>query len=279
MKTPILKPGFEFIFALSLMAILGLPPMLMAQNTKDVEIKIVNGDTTVNGKHIKDLTPDERKMAMRDIKHISADDAGANSKNHIMLFTHRDTTGRKMMTENIFIKRDSMGNPMPVRQGGRRPRHFTIKRDNDDRMIQMEGNRNDAMLGTEEMHAEAKNSQSFHYINIDNNGISTHLSFHVSEVTNEDLKRMPHIEGARLTISDLNIVPEFAAGKILLMFALPSKGIAEVKLVDGSGTTLWTEKASGGKFSKSFVMGLNGIYYLEVKQGNGIAVKRILKDE
>jgi hypothetical protein len=218
-------------------------------------------------------------MAMRDIKHISADEAGPDGATKKMMFMRRDTAGHKMMTENFVIKRDSMGNPMPMSQGGRRPRHVTIRRDNDDRMIQMEGNRNDAILGTEEMHTEAKNSQSFHYINVDNNGISTHLSFHVSEVTNEDLKRMPHIEGARLTISDLNIVPEFAAGKILLMFALPEKGVAEVKLVDGSGTTLWTEKASGGKFSKSFVMGLNGIYYLEVKQGNGIAVKRILKDE
>ena len=129
------------------------------------------------------------------------------------------------------------------------------------------------------MMTEMRNSQSFHYINTDNTGISTHLSFHVSEVSNEDLKRMPHIEGARLTLADLNIVPEFAAGKILLMFTLLSKGVAEVKLVNSAGDILWSEKSGGGSFSKAFVMGLNGVYYLEVKQGAGIALKKILKDE
>ena len=37
MKKLSFKPCFEFIFALSLIAILGLPPVLMAQNQKDME--------------------------------------------------------------------------------------------------------------------------------------------------------------------------------------------------------------------------------------------------
>ncbi len=73
MKKFFLKPGFEFIFSLSLIVILGLPPILLAQNQKDVEIKIVNGDTTVNGKNIKELSADDRKNALRDIKHINDD--------------------------------------------------------------------------------------------------------------------------------------------------------------------------------------------------------------
>ena len=124
-----------------------------------------------------------------------------------------------------------------------------------------------------------RNSQSFNYVNTDNNNISTRISFNVSDVTNDDLKRMPHIEGPRLEISDLNLVPQFSTGKTLVIFSLPSKAVAEVKLVDSQGNILWTEKASGGSFTKSFVMGLNGIYYLQVKQGNGVAVKRIMKEE
>jgi hypothetical protein len=90
---------------------------------------------------------------------------------------------------------------------------------------------------------------------------------------------MPPVEGPTLEISDLNIVPEFSTGKTLLMFSLPAKTVAEVKLIDSNGKALWKEKATGGSFSKTFVIGLNGIYYLQVKQGNGVAVKRIVKEE
>jgi len=64
-----------------------------------------------------------------------------------------------------------------------------------------------------------------------------------------------------------------------VIFSLPTKAIAEVKLVNSQGNILWTEKAAGGSFTKSFVMGLNGMYYLQVKQGSGVAVKRIMKEE
>src|SRR5580698_10644260 len=118
MKTPILKPGFEFIFALSLIAILGLPPMLMAQDQKDVEIKIMNGDTTVNGKNIKDLSPAERKYALRDIRHLSGDDVLNNDggKHKVFVFRRRDSSMTmngdrgKMITGAVIIQKDSAGN-------------------------------------------------------------------------------------------------------------------------------------------------------------------------
>src|SRR6202000_2500257 len=51
-----------------------------------------------------------------------------------------------------------------------------------------------------------KNVQIFNYENIDNEGISTHIRFKVSETTNEDLKRMPHVEGGRFEIENLSIL-------------------------------------------------------------------------
>ncbi len=48
-----IKPGFEFIFSVSLMVILGLPPLVLAQSQKNIKIKIINNDTTVNGRDIK----------------------------------------------------------------------------------------------------------------------------------------------------------------------------------------------------------------------------------
>jgi hypothetical protein len=287
MKTPILKPGFEFIFSLSLIAILGLPPMLMAQDQKDVEIKITNGDTTVNGKNIKDLSPDERKNALRDIKHLSGDDRMNNDggKHRVFVFKRRDSTftgdgnHHPMITGTVIFQNDSTDNVKQMKRGRVMKNMSPGNMDGGPDGMSWKGRTGRGPMREPMMGLAAKNSQSFNYVNTDSNGISTHVSFRVADVTNDDLKRMPHIEGPRLEISDLNLVPEFSTGKTLLIFNLPAKTAAEIKLVDGEGKIMWTEKSTGGRFTKSFVLGLNGIYYLQVQQGNGVAVKRIFKEE
>ena len=288
MKTPILKPGFEFIFALSLIAILGLPPMLMAQDQKDVEIKIVNGDTTVNGKNIKGLSPDERRNALRDIRHLSGDEVINNDggKHQVFFFKRdsvitRDGDHRPMITGTVIIRKDSAGNTMFARPGRRLKLNPPPSGNMDEAPDGMtwRGRTGRDPMREPMMGFARKNSQSFNYVNTGNDGISTRISFHVSDVSNDDLKRIPHIEGPRLEISDLNVVPEFSTGKTLLIFSLPTKTSAEVKLFDSEGKVLWSDKSAGSSFTKTFVLGLNGIYYLQVKQGNGIAVKRILKEE
>src|SRR5665213_742576 len=99
MKTHFLKPGFELIFSISLIAILGLPPMLMAQNQKDLDIKISNGDTTVNGKNIKDLSAADRKDALNNIRHMS----GAGNGTMAFSFRRKDTLGGRI--KRIEIRR------------------------------------------------------------------------------------------------------------------------------------------------------------------------------
>jgi hypothetical protein len=290
MKKFFLKPGLEFIFSLSLIVILGLPPVLLAQNQKDVEIKIENGDTTVNGKNIKALSAKDRQNALNDIKHLNGD----NSRN--VYFFKQDTAGGRierfelrkrvhengdhqpLVTENMVVK-DSLGNTVEIRTGRRRtmdgklaPKYRTF--DEAPGKMELEGRSRSLM-----MRSERKNSQNFDYVNTDNEGVNTHVRFHVSEISNEDLKKMPHIEGAKFEISDLNIVPEFSTGKTLLMFSLPAKTVAEVKFIDSQGKIIWNEKSTGGTFSKTFVLGLNGIYYLQIKQGRNVSVKKIVKEE
>lgn len=282
MKKFFSKPGFEFVFALSLTVILGLPPVLMAQNQKDVEIKILNGDTTVNGKNIKELSAKDRQNALSDIKHLNTD----RSRN-FHFFMRKDSAGRRFnrmelrrrmqdngghqpeITENIIIK-DSLGNTVETKTG--RPRPFSTRRGMIERNF---GERLSPPLRP----FERKNSQSFDYVTTDNEGISTRLRFRVTEISNEDLKKMPHVEGGKFEISDLNLVPEFSTGKTLIMFNLPSKTIADIKLIDSQGKVLWNDKTNNGSFSKNCVIGLNGIYYLQIKQGNNIAVKKIVKEE
>jgi hypothetical protein len=250
MKKLLLKPGFETVFALSIAAVLGLPPILLAQSPKDIEIKIENGDTVVNGKNIKDLPPTDRINALKDIKNINgqiswkSDSVKTDTLKHNFSFRLADSVGRRSVRVE-FRRRDNLqGNPYaPTFRNNR------------------------------------KNTQVFTYVNTDNEGISTHISFRISEVSNEDLKRMPHVEGGKFEIDNLSIVPEFSTGSILLMFDLPSKKLADVKFINSDGKTLWNEKVENGKFSKTFGLGLNGVYFLQIKQGNYIAVKRIVKEE
>jgi hypothetical protein len=274
MKKLFFKPGFEFIFALSLMAILGLPPVLLAQNQKDIEINIHNGDTIINGKNIKDLSPADRQNALNDIKHVNS----APNQN-VYFFKRTDSAGKgeqltfRKRPDDYWIRRgyiaenkikvDSAGNLIKMKPS----MDMTVRKDFD------------GMPGRGPRRFERRNTQNFDYVSTDSEGVSTRVRFHVSDITNDDLKKMPYVEGGRFEPGDLTLVPEFSSGKTLLMFELPAKAPVTVKLIDGEGKTLWDDKAVNGTFSKLFVMGLNGAYYLQIKQGRNVAVKKIMKEE
>jgi hypothetical protein len=297
MKAHFFKPGFELIFSISLIAILALPPVLMAQNQKDLEIKIENGDTTINGKNIKQLSAKEHREALTDIKHLNGG-SGNDGNERVFLFQRRDSIdgapnrvefkrkgfkngNRFPLITGDMITRDSLGNSMDVnRDKLKMNRNFTFSyRMNNDNPARMELLGDNIERPLRGFGFERRSSQNFNYVNTNNDGISTHVSFHVSDASNDDLKRIPHVEGTKFEIENLNLVPEFTSGKTLLMFNLSAKTPAEVKLCDSEGHVLWSEKSNGGNFSKTFGLGLNGIYFLQVKQGRNVVVKRILKEE
>jgi hypothetical protein len=269
MKTLFQKPGFEFIFSLSLILILALPPVLLAQSTKNLEIKIENGDTTVNGTNIKQLSADDRSTALTDISHIN----GTSGQFRARKFTwrHTDTLNGANHTGMQFR---TMRDSMRTKPGREMAMNYNRRMDKKDVIIREDFNDRMRMA-----RAERRNTQNFDYVNINNDGVSTHVRYHVSEANNDDLKRMPYVEGAKFELKDLSIVPEFSTGKTLIMFSLASKAPAEVKLHDSEGKLVWSEKAVNGNFSKTSVLGLNGIYYLQIKQGSSFALRKIMKEE
>jgi hypothetical protein len=263
MKKQSFKPGYEFIFSLSILAILGLPPLVSAQSTKDMDINIVNGDTTVNGKNIKNLSPKDRSEALKDIGNISS--VKVITKDNMMSAPTVDASG---MVMHKRMKSDSTY-------------AFHYKMHMDDKRPPMDRKGFPPMDRGDHMGFEHKNTQNFIYTNIDNSGISTHVSFHVSDhfgPLDADATNNEKIQMDMLDLMDLTLVPEFSAGKIMLMFNLPSKAPAEVKLKDSKGTILWAEKAVNGKFSTTYPLGLNGEFYLQVKQEGKVTVKKIVKE-
>jgi hypothetical protein len=307
MKLHLMKPGFEFIFALSVMAIIGLPPLVFAQNTRDVEIKITNGDTLVNGKNIKDLSDADRRDALKDIDKLG------KMGDHPLL-------KRQSFNDHILIRKDGMGDTIRQRviiqdsdpYASGKIRSFTFKTDTSEHRMRVRFRRPNGKDSTMafnfrmnpdkefrfdsrdfkmpnrdfemslhgrgfEMHR--RNSQNFSYTNTGSDGIRTSVTFSVSDASPEKTKKITSSDKAELELTDLTLVPEFTSGKTLLMFSLPAHSPAEVKFMDNEGKVIWSEKSMNGSFSKSFALGLNGMYLLEVKQGGKVALKRVIKEE
>lgn len=259
MKTRIFNPGFEFIFTLALLAIFGLPPLVMAQDTKDVQISIINNDTTVNGKSIKDLSPKERQEALKDINTIASIPPAAPKSGQRIKRTYRFQKKDSTVALNYRVAPDD---------------HKMAMRPHEDERMR---DRNPAF------EFDRKNSQIFNYVTTDNNGISTHVTYRISEPTDglthmgtDPDKKDQH---EKLDITDLNIVPQFSAGKTVIMFTLPSKLTADVQFEDSKGNQIWDTKAIGGSFTKTFPLGLNGVYYLRVEQKGKLAVKKIFREQ
>lgn len=305
MKRRTFKPGFEFIFSLSILAVLGLPPLVFAQTqTKDLQINITNGDTTINGKNIKELSASERKDALKNIDQIATINTDDKNSARSMVIVARKRKGDKEAGDNVIIEQNRQDGDAPMMaegdmHNGKKVRVMKFRLDNrkgNDSTITF--NYDYSMAGAPKhrmeirefhmnrdengpMNFSRKNSQNFMYTSTDNDGINTHVSYQVSDhqaTLDFDAGKPEKAQLDMLNITDLNIVPQFTAGKTILMFSLPSKAAAEVQLKDSKGNLLWSEKALNGSFTKSFALGLNGLYYLQVKQGNKIVVKEIMKD-
>lgn len=274
MKQRFENPGFEMVFALSIIAIFLLPALVFGQGKRRIEIRINNGDTVVNGRNIKDMSAADREQALRDING----------------FRDRSDTGKRA----LFFERRMFGNNDSARHGTFRFRYrgpngrdsmMTFNYRTPEREFRFEprdGFRhyNFEMPSARGMvMAHRRNSQSFSYTNTGSDGMMTHINYNVFDASPERAKKETGNEKADLQLQDIVIAPEFSSGKTMLSFSLPSHTSAEVKLTDNDGKMIWNEKAANGSFNKSFTLGLNGMYLLEVKQAGKVALKRIVKEE
>src|SRR4051794_13413413 len=108
MKNHWMKPGFELIFAISLIAIMAIPPLVCAQGTKNMDIRIINGDTTINGKNIKELSADDRKQALKDIDNLNTPENNGRQRIIIRKRGLADTGSGKIMLKRRFYHNDDM---------------------------------------------------------------------------------------------------------------------------------------------------------------------------
>jgi len=294
MRTNWTKPGFELIFALSIIAIMTLPLLVYAQGNKNMDITIINGDTTINGKNIKELSAKDREQALKDIGNLSGPETNGRQR---IVFKRRsltDTGSKDIVFKRRFFNHDDLTeNHRLFNDSAKHVFKFRLKspdgadstfsfnyRMNDDGEDFFNDNMRDFKYRMRERgNFRHRNVQRFDYTNTGNDGISTHTSFRVSDASPEKIKNVTGSEKTELELRDLNLVPEFSSGKTLLMFNLSTKTAAEVKFTDSEGKLMWSAKAINGEFSKSFPLGLNGVYFLQVKQGGKVALKRVVKED
>jgi hypothetical protein len=286
MKKNRLSPSLEFAFAFGVTAILTLPLLVKAQDSKEFKVNINNADTTVNGKNIKELSADERKDALKKINQLN---------DHITITTKSDDG-------NTFVYKSSgSGDAQVVEQMGKLApvMAYSLSTGNNGKSVTLKSRNGEVMSSYSLSESAAgdnaprkaanvfsylsrgnnKNTQNFSYSNTDNDGISTHVNFSVADAGTETMKKISGKEKADLEVNDLNLVPAFSTGKTVLSFSLAAKTAADVEFKNSEGTVLWSSKTANGDFSKSFELPKNGVYYLQVKQGGKLALRRITKQE
>ena len=304
MKKLLLKPSLEVIFSIGVMAILGLPLLVMAQTQKDFEIKIVNGDTTVNGKNIKKLTEQERKDALAELGNMHGTfeiETNGDAQSNIIIKRNNKRNGKtNVIVERRLTKGDQFAPEIfEMNPGDSSSKKINIKLNrlrkidtslafnyelNDEQPLKIEMDRDFRFSGPNtrpmRMRFNNRNTQNFDYVNTDNDGINTHISFRVTNAIDDKAKAAGRTDKTTyLSLNDLNLSPEFSTGKVLISFNLPDKTTADVILTDSQGKVLFTDKAASGSFSKKISLPLNGIYYLNVKQAAASVIKRIVKED
>lgn len=138
------------------------------------------------------------------------------------------------------------------------------------------------MLEREEFLGSRKNSQSFSYSNIDKDGISNRMNIRLSDPSKEALGKITGSENAKATldVQDLTIFPSFSTGKINLALSLKTKAAFEVKILDSSYQTIFSDKqvSQHEGYYKSLTLPKNGVYYVVLNQAGNWFVKKMLKE-
>ena len=287
------RTGFEFIFAAGIAAIFIIPSAVMAQSNKSIEITINNGDTVINGRNIKELNPQQRIEALKDMNAIKAPRGGRRE----MRIERRMDNGigdQAMLPppppsppqygDYTGGNNNNADRPLRLKRRIDTAMTYTFKFDDGNRNLPPSSPMNERMRPLEllrergAMHTRynRRNTQSFNYSNTDAQGVSTTIGY---RVTDHNDSESADDEKTTLNITDLKLIADFTSGKTTLMFNVPAKGVAEVTLTNSEGATLFTDRTTSGVFSKTFPMALNGRYVLKVRQGGKVVMKDIFKEQ
>jgi hypothetical protein len=303
MKTGILQIS-KLLFIAG--AVLLASELRAQEKPKSTTIIITRGDTVINGKHIDKLSQEEKEELLKDFPGLK-DGKIAIGGTGILLDGNMPDVVKRGMSRRFFpFEGDSAmvkffdfdHDSAMVRFFGKGPGDFFsfsgdslfFKRMKIDSLLSANGMRlhrarpgyidrdRDAAVSGDDRYS-ARNSQSFTYSNTDKNGISTRMTFRVSDASKEDMEKTGPGGTAALPVDDLSFVPSFSTGNVTVSFSVATKGVTEVKLLDADFKPVFSEKLLNfsGSFSKQASLTKNGVYFLRISQGGKTTVKKVVK--
>lgn len=275
---------------------------LFSQEKKQINttIKIMNGDTIINGKNLKDVTPEEGVTLKKNMKldpskvdsrislaspHINkrirvikdGDTFKVDSSRSSNLDFGSNVSYLTMIDDNIknnFIKSKN-GKTIPSKidwEKANRDYHlpkaysYSFKNSTEPNYIEK---------------SYTKNSRNFSFTNIDNDGYSTSINLTILNATEQNIKDFFDIDlinSDNLDVRNLTFYPNFENGKININFDTDAKKIS-LRILDNNGNEVFKDfTAVNLTYNKLLDLFKNGIYYLEIKSGNQSFIKKLIKN-
>ncbi|WP_207421915.1 T9SS type A sorting domain-containing protein [Desertivirga brevis] len=291
MKAPLLN-----LFIPAALSYALVMPTVEAQAQKTVKktIVVANGDTTINGRRLKEMDKKERERFNKEfnerekqqieeeidalIKRKGSADIvirkfpGPLSLENADILKFREDSGKLSPDSITWSFRHRINSDMlaliPAGNLGFRP-----KVHKHDRLMLLDDRRE---------FKDKKNTQTLHFRNVDKDGFSTELNFFVEDLNPEEQKVVLGQVAANvnLAVEDFALFPNFSSGDINLSFHLGTKGTTLVKVLDAEHKVLFTDKVNGfsGTYLKPVNMAKNGLYYISVNQNGKWFVRRIVKN-
>jgi hypothetical protein len=290
-----------FVLPLMVLVLVTAGKRSVAQEKKEQirTVTISKGDTIINGKQFSKLDKKEREKLRKELREMEKNIGPGNDGNQeIRIVTRNRNKGQDSLERKVErrIYREVVpgkGHVFRFEDGGALfeslpdsvmalridslnpfhgrvliPRDFSVPMPNPvPRMFARPGI---------PLRSLRNNSQSFSFRNVDKEGIATNVSIQVSDAEPSKVKELSGKEKADLEVHDLTFAARFSSGEIAVMFTLPAKASADVKLYDSSKKLIFSERTTGS-FSRNVSMAKNGVYYLVIDQNSRVAVKRIVK--
>ncbi len=275
-----------------------------AQETQGVTIVVLNGDTTINGQKLSTATKEQREKLLK-------------------AFKDTDNLLRMNNGTGIFVAPDNRSGDVIVRRRGRVgdwsdpdslaagsfrfdegpfSRFFRFNTDSllaaisdsslngtfrfrfDDPssfFFGDGGSRAPSSRG-----ADSPNSQSYSYRSTDGGGVTSTMTFRVSDAPSAALEKITGNSETRNTLEVQGLVfsPDFSSGMVSLSFNLPADTEAKrsrtsgIKLLDSNFAPVLNDRFDGsGNYHKQLALPKSGTYYLVVNRGTNWLVKKVVK--
>lgn len=286
--------------------ILGSGSTVRAQNEKRIvkSIIITKGDTIINGQKLSEAKAEDRIRLRKELKDMNQEMDGTSENNIIikkknnkepLVLNWNDDDENEIELKNGDVKVfrfdennidiDSLLNGFDFKLDGLdsnlRKKIITMHRNIRPGQPRSEFRFNPDLRVPMPSIEGRKNSSSFNYNYIDQEGIPSRMNIRISESEKEYQEKITGSKDANtdLKIEDLTLFPNFSTGKIGISFNTISNSPLKLKILNSEFKQVFGDELNSinGNYNKQISLPKNGIYYIAIKQNNSWFLRKVIK--